>query len=84
MCHYDMFDDGQSQAGAAEVSASTVIDAVKSFKQSRQMLYRDARSLIAYMNGYFGITFFTHDIDFASRLTEFDGIMDEIDNRLLQ
>src|SRR5436190_20244232 len=50
---HDVLYDGQTKPRAAEFTAAGTIDAVKTFKQPRQMFGRDAATLVAHGNADF-------------------------------
>ena len=41
----DVLDDREAEAGAAEVAAARLVDAVEALEEPRQVLARDARTL---------------------------------------
>ena len=83
MAGQDMFGDGEAQTGAADPAAMLGADAVKAFRQAREMLGRDARAVVGDSNGH---TFFARiafafpEMDFhrAADAAVFDGVFDQI------
>ena len=43
----DVLDDGEAEAGAAELAAARLVDAVEALEEPRQVLARDAAALVA-------------------------------------
>ena len=52
---HDVLDDGQPQAGAAQLAAASAIDAVEALEDARQVLGRDAAAAICDVDQHLAI-----------------------------
>ena len=81
---YSMFDDGQAQAGAADLFGMTFIDAVKSLKNTFLMFRWNADPCISHReNGFVFFDFYGHE-NRAFSVIVFYGVITEIENDTLE
>ena len=80
----DMFDDGQPQAGAAELAAARLVHPVEPFEQTGEMLFGDAHALVLEAD----LDFIVHgqrlDLDGAFGRAVLDRIVQQVHRGLLQ
>ena len=70
--------------GAAQLAAAGLVDPIESLEQPRQVLGRDAAAVVHHANhGLFAVAAAV-DADAGPRLAVLDGVVDQIDDRLLQ
>ena len=80
----DVLDDGQAEAGAAELAAAGAIDAVEALEEARQVLRGDAAAAIADVDGDFVVILACEDFNLAAGFAVFDGVIDEVNDGLFE
>jgi hypothetical protein len=81
---HDVLNDGKPQSRAPQFTAAGAVDPVESLKQPRQVFGLDAAALIDDGNGDFQGRLLRDDADGAAWLAVFDGVVEEIDDSLLE
>jgi hypothetical protein len=74
----DVLDDCQSQAGTTEGAATGCIDAVETFKQSRQMFFGDALTTVLNLDHDLLTLLPTLNGHKISTFAVFDGVVDQV------
>jgi hypothetical protein len=80
----DVFDNGKSQARAAEFPTPPLVNAVETLKEPGEMLRGYTASMIADPNDNFVCVSGCFNFYCFARLAVFDGIIEEVADRLLE
>lgn len=79
----DVFDDGQSQAGPADLAASSFIDPVKALEDMLFIFFADADAAVFDRDHQQVLLPADQDIHRAAFMIVLDGIADEVADQLL-
>jgi hypothetical protein len=80
----NVLDDSQAQTGAAQLATATLVNHVESLEDARDMLLWDAATGVLDVDGNVLVLLTDFDIYLAALVAVFDGVIHEVDDRLLQ
>src|ERR1035437_6104712 len=81
---HNVFDDGEAEAGAAELTAACFVDTIKTLKDMKKMLLGDAGAIVGDRGYYETVLFLGRDRNAATVLCVVDGVVEQVEEDLMQ
>src|SRR5262245_20896071 len=79
-----MLNDAKSQSCSASAPGTRLIDPIEPFETSRQLFLRDANSGVTDVDSHTIFDSVNINVDFPARLVVFNGVLKQVQQRVLQ